>query len=174
MNEVWKDIKGFENLYQVSNTGKVRTLIHNKIMKPDVYNGYERVTLYSPFRKRRSFVHRLVAEAFVPNPENKPIIDHIDTNPFNNNADNIKWCSQKENINNPISLNKRHKPHSKEWNENIRKGQEKKPIFCVELGIVFNGQTDAQRKLGIFQTNIGKVLLGKRKTAGGYHWQYED
>ena len=82
------------------------------------------------------------------------------------------YSNIEENINNFKSLKKRHKPHTKEWCENIRKGLEKKPIFCVELGIVFRGQTDAQRKLGIFQTNIGKVLLGKRKTAGGYHWQY--
>ena len=172
MSEVWVDIKGFENLYQISNMGKVRSLKNNIILSPDISNGYKRVYLYSPTRKRRELVHRLVAQAFIPNADNKPFIDHIDTNTLNNNVNNLRGCTQKENINNFKSLKKRHKPHTKEWCENIRKGLEKKPIFCVELGIVFRGQTDAQRKLGIFQTNIGKVLLGKRKTAGGYHWQY--
>lgn len=174
MQEVWKDIAGFENLYSVSNFGKIKNIKKGIILSPDISTGYARVFLHIKKYKVRKFVHRLVAEAFIPNIENKPTIDHIDTNPLNNNFTNLRWCTQKENINNPITIKKKSKPHTKEWTENIRKGLQKKPIMCVETGIIYEGQMDAQRKTGIFQSNIYKVLIGKRKTAGGYHWRYAE
>lgn len=172
MKEIWKDIAGFENLYSVSNFGKIKSLKNNIILNPDISTGYARVCLYGDNYKKRLFVHRLVAEAFVPNVENKPLIDHIDTNPFNNVFTNLRWCTQKENIKNPITIKNKSKPHTKEWAENIRKGLQKNPIICVETGIVYEGQMDAQRKTGVFQSNIRKVLIGERKTAGGCHWRY--
>lgn len=172
MKEIWKEITGFEGLYAVSNLGKVKSLKNDVIMKVDISNGYERVPLFLNKKCYKKYVHRLVAEAFVPNVENKPSIDHIDTNPFNNVFTNLRWCTQKENINNPITIKNKSKPHTKEWAENIRKGLQKNPIICVETGIVYEGQMDAQRKTGVFQSNIRKVLIGERKTAGGCHWRY--
>lgn len=107
MKEIWKDIKNYEGLYQISNLGNVKKLrfINNRcnfkkesIKKLNIRNGYYIVQL-SKNGKRKSYqVHRLVAEAFIENPENKSIINHIDYNPLNNNVDNLEWCTQKENV----------------------------------------------------------------------------
>lgn len=105
--EIWKDIEGYEGLYQVSNLGKVRSLVShwgNKLLVPRIKKaalnskGYERVGLSKNKRMIQIFVHRLVAIAFIPNPENKPCVNHIDGNHRNNCADNLEWCMQKENI----------------------------------------------------------------------------
>ncbi len=101
--EIYKPIVGFED-YQVSNKGNVKSLLgrfKNRpeiIMKPDTGKlGHKRVLLSHPVRKKL-LVHRLVAEAFIPNIDNKPQINHIDNNPENNNIDNLKWCTASENL----------------------------------------------------------------------------
>ena len=103
--EVWKDIEGYEGFYQVSNLGRVKSLLNRFpntkgicIMKEEIIpKGYKRVYLSKPYRKR-FLVHRLVAKAFIPNPDNKPDINHIDNNPSNNTATNLEWCNQSENL----------------------------------------------------------------------------
>jgi hypothetical protein len=123
MQEEWKDIKGFEGLYRVSNTGIVKALErkvmnngglqkkHEKILKPGKSREYLTVFLCKEGKVYPRVVHRLVAEAFVPNPNNKPFVDHIDTNPQNNNAENLKWVTQKENCLNPLT--RKHNSESK-------------------------------------------------------------
>lgn len=98
MQEIWKDVKGYEGLYQVSNLGNVKSLKTNKNLYYSKAGNYYRVGLYKGKRGMHS-IHRLVAESFIPNPENKPCVNHIDTNTFNNNASNLCWCSYKENNN---------------------------------------------------------------------------
>lgn len=103
MSEMWKPISGFENLYQVSNSGRVKSFKKSTkyrcrdeyILKPSLANnGYYQVTLYSESHKRKKFlVHRLVASAFIENPDNLPQINHKDENRLNNNVDNLEWCS---------------------------------------------------------------------------------
>ena len=107
MQEIWKDIKGYEGKYQVSNLGRVRSLYDQnqfkktyriKLLKFNIRSGYYNVNLNN-HRKRKNFqVHRLVAFAFIPNFDNKPIINHIDENRLNNKVDNLEWCTQKENV----------------------------------------------------------------------------
>lgn len=125
MEEVWKDIVGYEGLYQISNLGRVKSLNYKhtgkeRILKDRKTNkGYLRAVLYKEGKQKQFLVHRLVAEAFVPNPENKPCIDHIDTNPLNNVCTNLRWVTQKENCNNSLS---------KEHYSKTKKGKKRKPF----------------------------------------------
>ena len=112
--EVWAPIKGFEGFYEVSTLGRVKALErlvmnngglqrkHERILKHRK-EGHCLVVLCKDGKTHPMLVHRLVADAFIPNPEGKPFVDHIDTNPQNNRADNLRWCTQKENCNNPLS-----------------------------------------------------------------------
>lgn len=125
--EEWKDIEGYEGLYQVSDWGNVKSLprlskrstsrhrgtsilINERILKQSFQtSGYKVVVLCKDGNNRQFQVHRLVAEAFIPNPENKPQIDHINTNKAENNVENLRWCTHTENMNNPITLLKKSK-----------------------------------------------------------------
>lgn len=149
--ETWKEIKGYENLYQVSNLGRVRSLdritvsgrgngdrlIKGRILVGGVTNKYHFVLLTQlDGTKKNYYRHRLVAEAFIPNPDNKPCVDHIDGNPNNNALDNLRWVTASENQNNPITLERmscalkkylssnnpsmKGKQHSEETKEKIR------------------------------------------------------
>lgn len=114
--EIWKDVIGYEGLYQVSNLGRVRSLDRydslkrlkkGTILKPlSSRNGYDMVCLWKDGNSKRVLIHRIVAKAFIPNIDDKPCIDHIDTNRRNNNITNLKWCTFKENTNNPLTLHK--------------------------------------------------------------------
>lgn len=104
--EIWKDIEGYNGNYQVSNLGNVRSMPRNgtvkypKMLKQKIqWNGRMSVSLNNKYRIRQSkSVHRIVAFAFIPNPENKPCINHIDGNPKNNSVENLEWCTHTENM----------------------------------------------------------------------------
>lgn len=111
--EEWRDIVGYEGIYQVSNIGRVKSLervrCHGKKYKEKIkcghlINGYVVVMLFKNGKHKHCKVHRLVAEAFIPNPKNKPCIDHIDTNRANNKVGNLRWVTYRENYYNPLSL----------------------------------------------------------------------
>lgn len=138
MTEVWKPISGYEGLYEVSNLGRVKALdryIENnggmqhrreRILKPHG-SPHLGVTLCKGGTTKRLTVHRLVAKAFVPNPNDKPVVDHIDTNPQNNNADNLRWVTTQENTMNPLT--RFHNSQSKmghKWNVGHRHSEESK------------------------------------------------
>ena len=99
MKETWKDIEGYEGLYQVSNLGKVKSLNYNKTSESKLLklqknsNGYTRVVLYKNRKPKVCLVHRLVAQAFIPNPNNLPQINHKDEDKANNSVDNLEWCT---------------------------------------------------------------------------------
>ena len=99
MEEEWKDVKGFEGLYQISNYGRIKSLRFNKVrlMKPFI-KSYYMVELCVNSVRKTFMVHRLVAEAFIPNPENKPQVNHIDGNKLNPRVDNLEWCTPSENL----------------------------------------------------------------------------
>ena len=120
-NEEWLDIKDYEGLYQVSNMGRVRRIPNGKIKIfkiAEKYSSYQTAHLSKNGVSKICKVHRLVAQAFIPNPENKPSVNHIDVNKWNNRADNLEWVDQKENTLHAIRLGLRdyHQP-----NKNCRK-----------------------------------------------------
>lgn len=164
MEEKWRDIPGYEGLYQVSNFGRVRNhkgviLALNK--RPS--NTQERYLIkLSKNNKKRSFlVHRLVATAFIPNPEDKETVNHIDGDPLNNRSDNLEWATKSENhLHRVYSLGE----HSL---------LPCKPVRCVESGQIYPSLCAAARDLRIQQSSISQVINGHRgvKTAGGYHWE---
>lgn len=99
MEEIWKDIKGYEGLYKISSFGKVKGLKRNKLL--NIRNdrlGYNRVKLSKNGKSRLVPLHRALALTFIDNPKNKPNINHIDGNKSNNDLNNLEWCTQKENV----------------------------------------------------------------------------
>ena len=97
--EIWKDIQGYEGIYQVSSYGRVKSFKKNKvkILKPQMhYKGYKFVTLHKNGIGEKCKVHRLVAKAFIPNPNNYPVVNHKDENKSNNNVENLEWCSDEK------------------------------------------------------------------------------
>ena len=109
LNEVWKPVKDFEGLYEVSNLGRVKTLPRSRvkggILKPSTNKwGYLNCILWKNGKRKFFPIHRLVADAFIPNPEGKSTINHIDCDRKNNRAENLEWCTQKENVNHSVNL----------------------------------------------------------------------
>lgn len=149
-----KDIKGYEGLYAITSCGKVWSHRAQKFLKPqkDRY-GYLHVNLYKDGKAKKYKIHRLVAEAYIPNPENKPQVNHKDENKEHNYVNNLEWMTSKE-------------------NNNYGNHDTRKSVYCVELDKVFSSTTEAARQLGIFQSNISACCHGERKTCGGYTWRY--
>lgn len=185
MEEIWKQIKNYEGLYEVSNMGRVRSLprktTKGKIISPNVKkNGYLTVSLFKDGKQNYKLIHRLVAEAFIDNPENKSYIDHVNTIKNDNRAENLRWVTQKENMNNPLTLKKINE------NETIKKGFWKgcfgkdnprsTPIIQLTLdGKIVQFWASAavcKKETGFSNSIIGEVCKGKRKEAYGYLWRY--
>ena len=122
--EVWKPIKNYEGLYEVSNMGRVRSLNYRRSEKEKILkniecnNGYFQVGLVKLGKRKIFSVHRLVAEAFIPNPEGKPCIDHINTIRSDNRVENLRWVTYEENNNNPLTKKKYSENHREQDGEN--------------------------------------------------------
>ena len=176
--EIWKDIEGYEGLYKVSNMVRVKSVerirwnnggyckVPERILKPGKDRcGYLYVILCKEGIKKKYYVHRLVAEAFIPNPDNLPQINHIDENKENNHVDNLEWVTCKENIN--------HGTHNKRMAEKLSK-----PVIAIHkingLILEFPSIKEASRQTGINQGNICNCLKGRYKSAGGFVWHYAD
>lgn len=172
MKEEFRDIKGYENLYQVSNLGNVRSLARNivrkngmslwvrgGILKPSIAShGYMVVVLANKGHLKQYLVHRLVAEAFLDNPNNYKEVNHKDGNKLNNDVSNLEFCTYTENL-----------KHA--YKNNLRKT---KKYICVETGKEYSSTVEIEKLTGISRQHITQCCKGIRKTTGGYHWKYKD
>lgn len=160
MKEIWKEIKDYEELYWISDQGRVKNR-HNKILKLGTDGkGYVKVWLMKDKKQKSYRIHRLVAEAFIPNPDNLPEVNHIDENKMNNNANNLEWCTRKENIQHSI------KSGHITFNE--------KPIYCFDLDEEFASASAASVHTGVCRTSILKACRGQLTQAGGKLWCYAE
>lgn len=167
INEEWKPIKGYEGLYEISNFGRVYSLITNKILKFVNCNGYYGVNLVKNGLMKKTTIHRLVAQAFITNPNNYSCVNHKDENKLNNHVDNLEWCSYKYNSNYGTSIQRQSEKIKGRLN-----GKQSKPIRCVETNIIYPSSAEAGRQLNIYKCCITKCCRGQNKTYKGYHWEY--
>lgn len=175
--EIWKDIKGYEGIYQVSNCGQVRSLDHYAsngaadILYKGVILSQNKSLPYNTvrLRKKTHYVHRLVAEAFVLNESGCAEVNHKDENKRNNNADNLEWCSKQYNLNYGTA---RERSASKKRGVQINN----KPIMqCTIKGepmSVYDSASKASVATGVDNSTICKAANGKKKTAGGFCWRW--
>lgn len=178
--EVWKDIPGYEGLYQVSNMGRVKSLertkdnnggkvaIPERIMRTSVDTvGYSIVCLTKDGKRKTHKIHRLVGMAFVPNPENKQEINHKDGDKRNNCAVNLEWSTRLENMHHAYATGLACGVKNNATSTAVRQ-YDKNMNFVAEYPSV----SEAERITGIKQSNICYCCQNKRLTAGGYIWKY--
>ena len=169
--EVWRDIQGYKGLYQVSNYGNVRSLYFSKIklLKPFNIKSYLCVYLYDKTNKtekrKKWYIHRLVATTFLQNPNNLPEVNHIDENKNNNCVNNLEWCDKKYNNNygnrnHYISLNNANKTKVNQYSLN------------GEYIKTYNSIREACKELGIRSSGISNCCANRISKSGGYIWKY--
>ena len=164
--EKFKEIPGFEGLYAVSNLGKVKNLLTNKIRKAPITQGYHRVSLTKDLRPKHYKVSRLVALTWIPNPRNKPEVNHLDGNRLNDSVKNLQWVTSSENT-----------QHAYDTGLQIAR---EKPVLQYTLTMEFirefRSPTEAMICLNykVGCKNIAAVCRGKRRQTGGYIWRYKD
>lgn len=185
IEETWNPIKGYEELYEVSNLGRVRSLdrvyvrkdgsrytINGRLMKPfDTKDGYKSVKLRSYGNRKTFRVHRLVAQAFIPNPDNYMIVNHKDEDRINNRADNLEWCTNLYNLNygsakERLSISHKRNPvYSKPVEQYTIEGQFIKSYPSAK---------EAAKQTGLHAQNIGACCRGLHSHSGGYRWKYKE
>lgn len=194
--EIWKDVVGYEGLYQVSNKGRIKSLVKKgsgsktfveHIVKLQIHKSrinYFRlqIRMYKDGKGATVSIHRIVAQHFIPNPENKPYIDHIDTNPLNNEVSNLRWVTSKENANNPLTT-VHHDDAVRKFKDDplfIKKQRENQPhakrvaqygmdgVFIAE----YISQMAAARAVGGDINGISRACKGIHSQAYGYIWKY--
>ena len=165
--EVWKDIPGYEGDYQISSSGMVKSTKQGKeklIALSPMHRGYLQAHLSKDGKTAMLRVHRLVAKVFIPNPECKPEVNHINGDKTDNRVENLEWCTPSENVR-----------HSYESGTH---GTKAKPVLQYNLQGCFvrewESATEAERQTNIKHNNIAKVCKGKMKQTGGYIWRYKE
>lgn len=176
--EIWKEVAGYNGRYLVSNIGNV---ISNSFLgksgkvgylKPAITaQGYICYTLYKNRKPKRMFAHRLVAKAFIPNPDGKPYIDHINTIRTDNRVSNLRWCTQKENINNSLSIK-----HMKEGCKSAKRKRRKIRQYDKNGNFIqeFNSAYEVAGLLNCDVSQISNCASGRTLSSRGFLWEYSD
>ena len=188
MIEEWRDIKNYEGVYQISSLGRIRSLdryvddkgykrfVKGKILKPSKHkNDYEYVVLYD---RKHKLVHQLVAKNFIPNPENKRTVNHINGDKSDNRVINLEWCTHKENINKAWEIGLYQ--ISEKQRENGRKRGKNNCKKVIQMDKqnnvlkIWDSITEASKTLNISLNAISQCAKGQKhyKSAGGYIWKY--
>ena len=182
--EVWKQIQGFPS-YEVSTLGNVRSVdrksirngslatIKGMFLKPRRIKGYLRVTLYQGSRniKKQLFVHRLVAEAFIANPDCLPCVNHKDENRENNRLENLEWCTHEYNSNYGTAIERRVK--NQDWKSIAEKQSTPVNQYDLNENLIrtWESMSECEREAGFKIVGISKCCSGKLKTYRGYKWK---
>lgn len=184
--EIWKDVVGYEGHYSISSFGRIicheryiiaknghKHYLKRRLIKTKQSKGYHSVALHINSKRKRFYIHRLVAQAFIPNPNNKPCVDHIDCNIDNNKVENLRWVTQLENVHNPLT-----RIHAKEsfvplFNE---LNGNSTPIIRISISNeqdlkIYPSQCEAKR-CGFNQGAISACCRHKLKHYKGYKWMY--
>lgn len=198
MQEVWKDIESYEGCYQISNLGRVKSLgryknnpqgmrtywVEERILRPQTnIHGYIYYCLKKDGDRKNHTGHRLVASAFLPNPDNLPLINHKDESRNNNHVDNLEWCTHQYNTN--YGNSQQRKVSSVDWakfvanfpwGERAKKQYKKITQMTKDGNFVrsWESQKSAGESLGIPSGNICRCCKGELKTAGGFVWKYAE
>lgn len=185
MKEIWKDVKGVEDKYECSNTGKIRRKNYTKsfmtkygvktqqFVAKDLQGwlgnrGYMQVQI----RGRKELVHRIIAETFIPNPENLPFVNHKDENKLNNNISNLEWCTCEYNNNYGTANQRTKETVTKKYGKTVLQLDK----YTNEIITKFPSVHEAARVTGIDRSNIAACCKKKKryKSAGGYIWRFEN
>lgn len=183
MEEIWKDVVGYEGRYLVSNFGNVKSTIfakNGKVKNIKLLTGkhYTFVRLCKNGVGEMKLVHRLVAEAFLENPNNYPVVNHKNWDKRDNRVENLEWCT--------YSYNNWYVPSRtgkyEDWQKrNVKSGSDNekhiakpKRILCVESGEIFESMSAAARRVHVEQSNISRAARGRQRTCAGFHWKYVD
>jgi hypothetical protein len=153
-----KDIKGYEDLYAITMTGRVWSYRRKKFLKPNKRkDGYLQVTLCKNGNQKNFQIHRLVAETYIPNPDGKSCVGHIDDDKTNNCWDNLYWTTVFNNNN---------------YGKRAKSKCGAKKVICIETGQVFRTLSEAANEMNLNVGNICSVCHGRGKACGGYHFEY--
>lgn len=181
--EVWKSIKN-SNTYEASTLGHIRNKKTGYILRPRVSEwGYEQIGLYENGKHSFRYVHKLIAETFIPNPDNKPQVNHKDGNKTNNNVSNLEWVTYSENNKHAYDTGlKKSSDKVREWARKMgtdpktrQAAYDRHPnIKIVETGEVFESNIGVAKRLGCMEQNVWECVHGRRKTCKGYHLEYTD
>jgi hypothetical protein len=167
IKEKWKDVVGYEGVYQVSTIGRVKRIDSGKILRIAIRkDGYATVSLWKNNIGKSFCVHRLVALSFLENPEGKPMVNHIDSNKSNNNISNLEWCTRCENA-----------KHGYDFG-NVRPPRLDKKVWKVSLSgeriKMYMSIRDAAKDNNADDSHITKVLKGKLNKTANFKWEYHD
>lgn len=200
VEEIWKDIKGYKGLYQISNLGRIKSLgrtikrdkkgemrIEEKIIQVHTLkNGYNKVDLFKEGKKKCCYIHRLVAEAFIPNTDRKKDVNHINGIKLDNRVENLEWATRSENMKHAFRTGlsatteaqriAARKNGSKNITQTYPKIMKKVKQYDLEGNFIkeWKSITDAEEHLNINLKHMAEHCRGKRKSLGGYIWRYSD